>query len=154
MKKSEPSEIAPRGTLIIGYGNALRGDDGAGPCIVEWVEQQQWPDVTTLSAHQLFPEMAEQMAQHERVIFVDADAATVDAVGLQPIVEASDRLMAHRCSPGSLVRMARELYGARPAAFLYTIPARCFDVCTTFSPLTRNCVRDACNALTQLLAKS
>ena len=153
MSESKTSEKAPHGTLVIGYGNSLRGDDGAGPCIVEWVERQNWPDVTTISAQQLFPEMAEEIALYERVIFVDAAAATVDAIGLQPVTEASDRLMAHRCSPGSLMRMVRELYSRQPHAFVYTIPARCFDLCTDFSPLTRDCLKDACKALAQLLAK-
>ena len=30
-------------TLILGLGNALRGDDGIGPAVIEWLDQRALP---------------------------------------------------------------------------------------------------------------
>ncbi|MCZ7591616.1 MAG: hydrogenase maturation protease [Kiritimatiellae bacterium] len=141
-------------TLVIGYGSALRGDDGVGPAIAEWVEQQNWPGVTALVIHQLFPETAEEIARHDRVIFVDADLGGSTSLVNQPLEEASDRLMAHRCSPGALLRMARELYGAQTIGRLITIPARNFDIAPEFSPKTQHFIGKAQALLEKLCSEN
>ena len=65
--------------LVIGYGNALRGDDGAGPCAArlfgERCAAQPGPDDTqsrALALHQLLPELVDDLAQAARVVFLDA----------------------------------------------------------------------------------
>ena len=58
--------------LVIGYGNELRGDDGAGPSVGRAVASWHLPGVRTLAVHQLTPELAEDLAQTKRVVFVDA----------------------------------------------------------------------------------
>jgi len=30
-------------TLILGLGNSLRGDDGVGPAVIDWLDQQSLP---------------------------------------------------------------------------------------------------------------
>jgi hydrogenase maturation protease len=59
-------------TLVIGYGNSLRGDDGVGPLVAEQVAEWNLPDVRSLSVHQLTPELASEMALAKTVIFIDA----------------------------------------------------------------------------------
>lgn len=68
--------------LIIGYGNTLRSDDGAGQRVAELVAEWQLPNVRSLPLHQLTPELAENISQAKLVIFVDAYPATPDQ-GLQ-----------------------------------------------------------------------
>ena len=119
--------------LIIGYGNSLRGDDAAGPAVAELIEARHWPGVRALSEQQLFPELAEDIARSRHTYFVDASTAPGARVTVQPVTEATDHAMAHRCSPGALLRMARELYGARPAADLVAIPAEHFEPGTGLS---------------------
>jgi hydrogenase maturation protease len=58
--------------LVIGHGNELRGDDGAGPSVARAVASWHLPGVRTLAVHQLTPELAEDLAQTKRVVFVDA----------------------------------------------------------------------------------
>ena len=57
--------------LIIGYGNTLRGDDGVGYKIAEIIEQWNINNITSLAVHQLTPDLAENIAQADTVIFVD-----------------------------------------------------------------------------------
>lgn len=124
MKRSAEAEAA---TLVIGYGNTLRGDDAAGPAVAELVAEQRWPGVRGQSEQQLFPELADDLSRVSRVIFVDASAVAGGGPVLTELQEAGDEVMAHRCSPGALLRMARELYGARPRAYVLALPAEQFE---------------------------
>ena len=57
--------------LVIGIGNALRGDDGVGGWLAQRAEQ--WlPAVQLRTVQQLTPELAEDMAAAARVLFIDA----------------------------------------------------------------------------------
>lgn len=61
-------------TLIIGYGNPLRGDDGLG-----WHVAQRLAAVLPQHrarievCHQLTPELAEPISRADLVIFIDAE---------------------------------------------------------------------------------
>ena len=60
------------GTLIIGYGNLLRGDDAVG-CRAAYKLEQRFhgdPDVEVIAAQQLTPEMADDIARHSFVLFL------------------------------------------------------------------------------------
>ena len=60
-------------TLVIGYGNALRGDDGAGYIAAELLRERiQNPAVEVFSLHQLAPELMEPISRARQVIFLDA----------------------------------------------------------------------------------
>ena len=54
--------------LIIGYGNTLRGDDGAGRRVVEALADTL-PPGAAVSLHQLTPEWAETISHVDHVIF-------------------------------------------------------------------------------------
>jgi len=62
------------GTLIIGYGNLLRGDDAVGCRVAYKLDQlfQDDPDVEVIASQQLTPEMAEDVARSNFVLFLDA----------------------------------------------------------------------------------
>ncbi len=64
--------------LIIGYGNSLRRDDGAGLVLAQRLAEQWKKDghaVRLLLTHQLMPEMALDLAESDvaGVLFVDAE---------------------------------------------------------------------------------
>jgi hypothetical protein len=72
----------PGGVLVIGVGNDLRGDDGAGRAVVEELARLAVHGMHPVWSHQLVPELAEQISKAGMVIFVDAglvDAGLVDA---------------------------------------------------------------------------
>ena len=77
-------------TLIIGYGNTLRQDDGVGRYLAEQIAEEQWPECQVLSVHQLTPELAASIAEVEQVIFIDAvlqppgSSTTVEVIPLTP----------------------------------------------------------------------
>jgi hydrogenase maturation protease len=113
------------GAVVIGYGNTLRGDDGAGPAVAEAVAGWSWPGVRAHAVHQLLPEMVEWLAGARMAVFVDAAAESssgpVQVCPLHP--SAAGAPLGHTGDPGWLLALAGWLYGAVPPAWLVTVPA-------------------------------
>ena len=60
-------------TLIIGYGNPLRGDDGVGWEVASRLAATIPEEAAhIMTVHQLTPELAESVSEAELVIFIDA----------------------------------------------------------------------------------
>lgn len=148
--------------LLIGFGNALRGDDKAGLILAEIIEQAwQSSHVATkrLSVHQLTPELALDIAQPEitAVVFVDAQAVTPGAlsprVQMQPLNgEAQSPSLGHHLNPVSLLIYAHLLYDRRPPAWLVTIPAMDFSYGNGLSRITQQALAAAHSLPLELLA--
>src|SRR6185312_2569007 len=100
--------------LVVGYGNRLRGDDGAGPWVAERLMETVSVDVHVLAAHQLTPEMAAKFIAVSTVIFVDACLAKsgdrVRATRVEPATTANP--LGHAVDPGALMALAQALFGA------------------------------------------
>jgi hydrogenase maturation protease len=115
--------------LLIGYGNSLRGDDGAGPHVAEAVARLDWPGVEVISCPLLAPELAEPISRSKKVIFVDAAIDAPREVQLRPLAPAeSSQVMAHAADPRTVLALARDVYGHSPQAWWLTIPAENLEV--------------------------
>ena len=147
---------APEGTLVIGYGNTLRGDDGAGPRVAEAVSASEGPFLSVIAAHQLTPEMAYDVASAECVIFVDASADTEQTAVLVRSVEADGLPFqgAHSSSPEGLLTMARDAFERTPTAWLVTIPARNFEIGKEFSEVTQRALDQAIQVVLRLVGEA
>lgn len=123
--------------LIIGYGNALRTDDGAGVRAVKLLAGSYTsnPQVETQTCFQLFPELAEDISTATHVIFVDAsDQGTPGKISLRQVTPSEDTAaFTHECAPASLLAASDHLYGSLPRAWLFTISGASFDVGDVFS---------------------
>jgi hydrogenase maturation protease len=144
-------------TLIIGYGNTLRGDDGAGFLAADLLRDRvSNPKVEILTQHQLLPELMEPISRAARVIFIDAavagHATKVSRIPLRPGPACSR--FTHHATPESLLAGAQSLYGHTPEATLYTIPGKAFDAGQEMTPSVRLAVDELVATLeTQLAAK-
>ena len=132
-------------TLIVGYGNALRGDDGAGFLAAELLRDRiHRPDIEILSQHQLLPELMEPISRASRVIFIDASvsgrAGKVHRIPLRPAPACAR--VTHHATPEALLAGAQSLYGHTPEATLYTIPGRNFQVGQELTPSVRRAVNE------------
>lgn len=116
-------------TLVIGYGNSWRSDDGLGPAVASLIEEMKRPNVRVMAVQQLTPELAEPLSQVERALFIDASTAPQSAPvviqTLQPDGEASP--LAHACHPATLLALSRVLYHRSPRAWMLTIEGRSSD---------------------------
>ena len=119
-------------TLIIGYGNPLRGDDGFGwHAALRLREVIHDAGVEILPVHQLTPELMDPISRARRVIFIDA------AVGNEPgkltvtplaTTGAPPPAFTHFATPAALLEGARSLYGAKPDALLITVVGLDFEL--------------------------
>jgi hydrogenase maturation protease len=115
---------------VIGYGNTLRGDDGVGQHVAREAAAQGWPDVRSIAATQLTPELAAEIAQAQLAIFVDA-VEGIAKQGVQAMdisAQTSSQAMTHHATPQGLLAMAQALYGACPRAVLVSVPGVNFEL--------------------------
>lgn len=128
--------------LVIGYGNTLRSDDGVGQRAAQAVADWHVPNVRAITAHQLMPELVEDIAQARLVIFVDAnsdlDAPDVDMSAVVPVATSVHAAMTHAANPGTLLALAQALYGRRPEATLVSIHVASFDLGDSLSPTAQH----------------
>jgi hydrogenase maturation protease len=116
-----------RPVLVIGYGNVLRGDDGAGPAAAEKL-RDCLPGKTAevLAVHQLLPELVEPLRRSQLAIFIDADwnipPGHVEKRSLDIRSDGASAI-GHHQSPENLLKMAQELYGHAPRALLFHVGA-------------------------------
>jgi hydrogenase maturation protease len=138
--------------LVIGYGNTLRGDDGAGVCAAELIAKHR-PNISCICMHQLMPELAEQIAECDTVFFIDADVnVTQPSVRLvAPSVEA-DQPRTHFISPESLLLLSQQLYQHTPSkAYVVGIPALEFEFSEELSESTKKAVEETVVLVESLL---
>lgn len=137
--------------LVIGYGSTLRGDDAAGPRVAEAVDQLQLPGVRTLMPPLLTPELAAEIAQAERVVFVDATAVSAQEVHLEKLNPSpSSQLLGHAADPAILLALTRDVFGSLPHAWLLTIPAENFTIGEELSERAQRGVKEAIRQLRML----
>jgi hydrogenase maturation protease len=117
-------------TLIIGYGNPLRGDDGIGPRIAATVAERL-PTTDVIMTHQLTPELAEPISRASRLILIDAvENGVPGTVTSLPLVSqaTTSRPSTHLLDPYGLLALAESLFGARPPATMVTVSGASFGL--------------------------
>jgi hydrogenase maturation protease len=122
-------------TLIIGYGNPSRGDDALGPAAIEAIERlagehPEWGAVEVITDFQLQIEFVTDLAERERIVFIDAAASGVDPFAFGPLTAKEDAsLSSHALSPASLLTVYRRFHGEdAPPCFLLGIMGYDFDL--------------------------
>jgi hydrogenase maturation protease len=141
--------------LVLGIGNPLRGDDGAGAAVVDRLLREAVPERTGIRlVPQLTPELAEPVGRACRVVFVDASVdvppGAVSVACVAADCHAPPRFT-HALAPGELLAMAGAIGGRAPAAFLVSIGAESFDAGQGLTGTVRRSVAGAATVVRQLL---
>ena len=120
---------ATSGTLILGWGNPGRLDDGLGPALVSAIEAEEIADVSVESEYQLQIENAEAVARCDRVVFVDADRAGAEPFSVRRLHPGKGGVTfsTHSVAPESVLALSRDLFGVEPEAWLVGIRGYEFD---------------------------
>jgi len=158
-------------TLVAGFGNIFRRDDGVGPVVVNALRMQlgRAPldplddgfddlghEVDTIVLHQLVPELAEVVKDYALLIFVDAHVGNLpeevreerlDAAYTQPFVS-------HQFHPSTVLALAQQLYGHAPQAVLLSLRGYDFDFGEGLSPETAALVAPAVERMQALIAET
>jgi len=142
-------------TLLIGYGNVLRGDDGLGPFVAAAARRRNWQGVKALAAPQLLPELAAELAAADAALFVDACFDGHD-VELRKIEGGGSEAGAftHSASPAGLLALAAALYGRAPRAWIVSVRGERFDLGEGLSPPARRNAESALIRIAELLVGS
>ena len=98
---------------------------------------------------QLTPELAETIAQYERVCFADAHTGAVPQdVNVSAIAaEFQASPLTHHLTPQSLLTFAQTLYNARLEAILVSVRGYQFGFERTLSPLTAQLAQQAADVV-------
>lgn len=128
-------------TLIYGYGNPGRQDDGLGARFIElceqWIAQENIQHISTDCNYQLNIEDAASIAEYDTVIFVDAsvveDVEQFRFEEVQPD-DATIEFTMHAVSVGYVVDLCRKMYGKSPNAHVLHIKAYEFDFKEELTP--------------------
>jgi hydrogenase maturation protease len=142
-------------TLVIGYGNDLRGDDRAGRDVADRIEAAQLAGVEVRSQSQLTPELALDIARSDTVVFVDADIDCVELT-VRPVEgrERGAQALSHHTDPETMLLLARDVGAVPRAAHVVSIPASDLALGFEMSPATKEAVGEAVEIITALIWRS
>ena len=136
--------------LALACGDPLRGDDGAAHAAVRLIPAGSGGEMRSIQ--QLTPELAQDIGGFDRVVFLDADAAS-DRVVIEPIDVTRPRSpLTHVSTQAEIVALARALFGfTGEGVRLLHLPARDFSPGDAPRPETAQFARQAAHELTALL---
>jgi hydrogenase maturation protease len=140
---------APVRCLILACGNTLRADDGVGPFLAEWAGERfkDEPGVRILSRHQWTPELAEDAAHAQSVLFIDcsidAAAGSLRILSVAP-APPTEGLATHHLGAAELLALSREFYHSLPRkALLLTVGAGSLALNEEFSDVVQAALPEA-----------
>jgi hydrogenase maturation protease len=142
--KTSPAKETTTRCLVLACGNTLRSDDGVGPTLARWAEERfrNEPAVRVLARQQWTPDLAEDIAASNSVLFVDASVKSRPGhVSLTAVVSnrgngdtASHLPGTHHMEAHELLGLTRSLYGSMSDhAMLLTVGAASTELGESFS---------------------
>ncbi len=125
-------------TLVIGYGNLDRQDDGVAWHVLSKLMQEfglekptdiniddfsSGKDIHFLYQLQLLPELADEFADYDNVVFIDAHNGAIDndvnVEELTPIFRSSP--LTHHLSANSMLSITDQIHKKHPKSILVSI---------------------------------
>jgi len=154
--------------LIFGYGNFDRQDDGVAWHVLAAVARRLGREVPAspdeefpltgdspdfMFELQLTPELAETVAQYDRVCFVDAHTGAVpNEVNVEELTtEFQSSPFTHHMTASTLLSFAATLYDARPPAILVSVRGYEFGFERALSECTASLAEEAADGIVDWL---
>jgi hydrogenase maturation protease len=158
-------------TLVMGFGNLDRADDGVAFYVVNELRQrlgqpplssdetgseQLGGEHDSVFLRQLQPEWMETCASYDQVIFIDAhvneNTAELACVAVRPEYVSSP--FTHHMTPPTFLAMTLALYGQEPAGWLLSIRGHDFDFYRGLSPAAAAQVSAAVEMILRMLEEA
>jgi hydrogenase maturation protease len=155
-------------SLVLGFGNFDREDDGVAWHILAGIHSRLGrgptpepdegfephdgsPDL--LFVLQLTPEMAETIAEYQRVCFVDAHTGNVPfQVNAAPVdAEFQASPFTHHMTPATCLALSQTLHGRAPDAILVSVRGYDFGFARSLSPGTARLAEQAIEIILEWL---
>jgi hydrogenase maturation protease len=155
-------------TIIIGYGNIYRADDGVAFAVINSLRRQlgQKPLVEgdtgldelngendSIFLLQLVPDIMELLAGYKRIIFVDAHVGSdSEDLHCSPVsAEYISSSFTHHMMPSALFAFLKTIYQCEPQGHLVSIRGYDFDFKQTLSPKVQKLVHPAVDTILKLM---
>lgn len=155
-KKTRAEESGrPYDLVLIGFGNAVRSDDGAGPAVIERLRREAVPPRVALAdAFQLTPELADLAGQSDRLILIDASVDQAPGtIDLRRLMSVAKPGIGHRLEPTQFLMLARQLRGGPRRAAAYTIGVESLEYGEGLSEPVANAVARLASRIVKRLAR-
>jgi hydrogenase maturation protease len=137
----------------------MRGDDGVGLWLAEWAEQRfrDQPGVRIIADHQWTPELAEDVARAQYVLFIDCSldskAGSLQLTPVEPSPGGPEH-NTHHLGASELLTLGRELYNSLPReALQLAIGAGSIEMGETFSPAVTAALPNACKLIEETVLR-
>jgi len=158
-----------KNTILIGYGNPDREDDGVAWHILAALSarlgypvpdlyrdgfEPQGKPIDLMFRLQLMPELAEIIAGYDRACFIDAHTGAVPEEVHVAQVDAQFQAspFTHHMTPETCLSIAKTLYGKSPEAVLVSVRGYQFGFSHTLSPRTASLAQAAVDRIWEWLA--
>ncbi len=146
--------------LILACGNTLRGDDGVGPWLAEWAQKRFRAEnqVRVIARQQWTPELAEEIAHAQSVLFIDCSVDSAPgSIRLTPVepTAALQGIATHHQGAAELLALTRDLYSTQPTtAKLLTIGAGSTELGEQFSAAVTAALPEACRLIEEAVLQA
>jgi hydrogenase maturation protease len=156
-------------TLILGFGNPDRQDDGVAwhilatllqayghphPNSIDIDERDLKNNLHFLFQFQLLPELASDLNQYDHAVFIDAHTGAipseVQAIEVAPDFQSSP--LTHHLTANSLLAITKNMHGRYPSSILVSIRGYEFGFSQELSQRTQNLVPVALEKIQSYLA--
>ncbi len=139
--------------LVIGYGNDLRTDDGAGRWVADQIDEVGIDGIEVRSVAQLTPELALVVSGRDIVVFVDAsiDATELTVERVEASGSSSD-VMTHHGNPATLLSMVPQIGDLPAEAWIVSIPAKDLSMGFEMTATTQEAAEAAVPAIIELVS--
>ncbi len=157
LSRARPVTVAATGrVLVVGYGNPLRGDDGAGPVIAERLgSDARLVGVDVRAQHQLTPELARRhrgrVARGARRCGGRPRRPARSPVRTGRPRRGDGSAWSHHVDPVGLVGLAYELWGAAPPVFTVCVGAASMEIGDGLSPAVAAAIPGAVDAVAAIV---
>ena len=156
-------------TLVIGYGNLDRGDDGVAHHVVNELRQRlgQPPlnegdtgleklgaQVDSILLMQLVPELVDTLFDYDRVIFIDAHVREdmPDLYCTPVLPEYTTSAFTHHMTPAMILALVKLVHHRNPEGYIVSIRGHNFDFHRHLSLATQAMVPVAVETVLQIIA--
>lgn len=153
-------------TLVIGFGNLDRADDGVAYHVINTLRRRLGQDtlaedetgleelgseIDSIFLSQLTPELMDILADYRQIIFVDAHVyENVENLYCVPVVpEYAPSTFSHHISPPVMLALLKSLYQRDPAGYLVSIRGYDFDFHRDLSHDTKTLIEPAVEYILQ-----
>ena len=149
----------PARCLILACGNTLRGDDGVGLWLAAWAERRfaNQAEIKIIARQQWTPELAEDVACAESVLFIDCSVDSAPgSIKLTPVEPSAcgQGIATHHSGAAELLALARDYYSSQPHnAQLLTIGAGSTALGEAFSDAVATALPEACKRLEETVLR-